>query len=125
MLMSPKLRCDAASTLGGGWTIAACGARRVREDSVSTSGVGATAVCESIGVRWRLAGIVSGAGATAVTGSAGSLRLAAAVVDARGTAGWAWFLRPGHDIGQRHIMIQLDVGRSDDGLGAIVGLGRH
>ena len=34
--------------------------------------------------------MVSGAGATAVTGIAGSLRLAAAVVDASGTAGWAW-----------------------------------
>ena len=91
MLMSPKLRCDAAFTLGGGSTIAACGARRVREDSVSNSGSGATAACESIGDRGRLAGIISGAGATAVTGSAGSLRLAAAVVVASGIAGWAVF----------------------------------
>ena len=91
MLMSPKLRCEAASKLGGGWTIAACGARKVRADSVATSGAGATAVCESIDSRWRLAGIVSGAGATAVTGNAGSLKLPAAVVDARGTAGWILF----------------------------------
>src|ERR1700694_4259233 len=91
MLISPKLRCEAASRLGGGWTIAACGARTVREDCVSTSGVGATAVCESIDAVWRLAGIASSAGATAVTGNAGSLRVAAAVVDASGIAGWALF----------------------------------
>src|ERR1700730_15064909 len=88
MLISHKLRCEAASRLGGGWTMAACGPRRVREDSVSTSGVGATAVCESIDAGWRLAGIASGAGATAVTGNAGNLELAAAVVDASGTAFW-------------------------------------
>src|SRR5450432_968431 len=91
MLMSPKRRCEAASKLGAGCTTAACGARRMREDSVSTSGVGATAVCESIGDRRRLAGIVSGAGATAVTGSVGSLRLAALFVDARGIEGWILF----------------------------------
>src|ERR1700687_404128 len=45
MLMSPKLRCEAASTLGGGSTIAACGPRRVREDSVFSSGAGATTFC--------------------------------------------------------------------------------
>ena len=90
MLMSPKLRCEAASTLGGGWTTAACGPRRVREDSEFSSGAGATTLCESIGVRWPLAGMVSGAGATAVTGSEGSLMLAAAAVDASGTAGWAF-----------------------------------
>jgi hypothetical protein len=63
----------------------------VREDSVSTSGAGATAACESIGAGWRLVGMVSGAGAMAVTGSSGTLRFAAAVVDASGTAGWALF----------------------------------
>src|SRR4029077_15867116 len=90
MLMSPKLRCEAASTLGGGWTIAACGPRRVREDSALTSAVGATAVCERVGACWRLAGIVSGAGATAATGSVGILKFGVAV-DASGIAGWALF----------------------------------
>ncbi len=61
----------------------------MREDSASTSGAGATAVCENAGARCRLAGMVSGAGATAVTGISGTLRLAAAVVDASGMAGWA------------------------------------
>ena len=34
-------------------------------------------------------------------------------------------LRPGHDIRQWHIVIELDVGGSDNGLGLIVGLGWH
>jgi len=37
-------------------------------------------------------------------------------VDASGIAGLGFVLRPRDDIGQRHIMIQLDVGGSDNGL---------
>ena len=124
MLSSPKLRAEVASTRGAGATIAACGACRARpEDWAFTSCAGATTLCENSGARWLLAGIASGAGATAATDNAGNLRFAA--VEASGTAGSALRPRPGHDVGQWYIMIQLDVGGSHNGLGLIISLWRY
>ncbi len=68
---------------------AAWGAWRLRvEDSVFSSGAGATTAWEIVGASWRLAGIVSGAGATAETGSDGNRIFSVAAVEASGTAGW-------------------------------------
>src|SRR4051812_6516542 len=91
IFISPRRRAEDESTVGGGSTIAACGPRRVLDDSAFMSGAGATTFCESIADRSRLAGMVSGAGGTAVMESVGILKLeAAALVDARGTAGCDW-----------------------------------
>src|SRR5258708_20186325 len=70
MLMSPKLRCEAASKLGGGLTIAACGPRRLREDSPVTSPVGATPVCDKVGPCLRFVVILSPAAAPPPTAHA-------------------------------------------------------
>ena len=59
------------------------------------------------------------------TGSVGSSQVGRRRRRCQRHGGLGRGLRPGHDIGQRHIMIQLDVGRSNDGLGAVVRLRRH
>ena len=98
----------------------------MRRTLTFSSGAGATTAWESAGDRWRSVGMVSGAGATTDDGKCwhSKIRRCRCRRSERDRR-LRWSLRPGHDVGQRYIVIQLDVGRSDDGLAAIVGLGRY